>query len=563
MRKLRVLFIVIVLGALISGAFAFDTSFDFYPGSGTKFKLYCEYPVYMIINWWPEKFNWFDAGILFDSNSILLKTWSIHDDFPNWNNYISWNVYKVWWAMAGWFKEWRLTWVSFSFITTWNIVNTSLLFVDKNWNSGFVYWLETTDDGISLAGVEHWKRDILSNVNHVTYYFVALPCNADWKSPTITNVSVAPWATKVPINQTITFVTYDWDGSNPSKVRYWFSGNSVDDLNNYVSAPSNVDNQEWVNSGSISVKVSCDTCSTPQSNVPASLSISNWDWTTSVNALTWDSERRWYNVSFDAPFSYEVEKQVNVSISVTDNPNENWQTHTKPYNFSFNAPEAPTISRVYPSPSTNEFISPSKNFAISFYIKDDWAGVDTGTVKITIPEIMSGDEVLLSSYVYSWSDLDFQLSWWQPWLWNSWSYIVSFYPKEDFPVSTMITINVEWADLAWTSKQITTTFKTRPSCSFFWCIDDINIVWGDINEIFTGLVLTVTWTNPNSPYPYLTWEKKEILMCGGGWNWISFDWNVSIYDAEWNWIWWNSYTNNELFIIWLDFVYEDWVIKIQ
>lgn len=561
MRKFRVLFMMIVLGVLISGVFAFDTSFDFYPASGTKFKLYCEYPVYMIINWWPEKFNWFDAGILFDSNNILLKTWLIHDEFPNWNNYISWNVYKVWWAMAGWFQEWRLTWVSFSFITTWNIVNTSLLFVDRNWNSGFVYWLETTDDGISLAGVEHWQKDILSNVNHVTYDFVALPCSADWRNPTIASVSVNNWATKIPSDKTITFVTYDWDGSNSGKVTHWFSGNSVDNLNNYVSAPDNVDNQEWVNIGSISVKVSCPTCSGSPSNVNATLNISDWNWDSTMNALTWDSERRWYNVSFDAPFSYEVEKQVSVSIVVLDNPNEFGDIHTGTHNFSFNKAEAPTITRTYPT--ANTFVSPSKNFAISFNISDTWAGVDTGSVKITIPQIMSGDEVLLPSYVYSWSDLDFELSWWQPWLWNSWSYIVSFYPKEDFPVNTMITINVEWADLAWTSKQITTTFKTRPSCSFFWCIDDINIVWGDINEIFTGLVLTVTWTNPNSPYPYLTWEKQEILMCGGGWDWINFGWNVSIYDDEWNLTWWNPYTNNELFITGLDFVYEDWVIKIQ
>ena len=277
--------------------------------------------------------------------------------------------------------------------------------------------------------------------------------------------------------------------------------------------------------------------------------------------MTWDSERRWYNVSFNAPFLYEVEKQVTVNISVIDNPNENGKIHTGTYNFSFNAPVPPTIERIYPNLST--FVSPSKNFAISFSMSDAWAGMDTWSVKITIPEIVSGGEVLLSSYVYSWSDLDFELiSWWE-WLWSGWSYIVSFYPKQDFPVSTEITINVEWADLAWTSKIITSKFTTRPSCSFFWCVDNINIVWDNINQIFTWLVLIVTWTNPNSPYPYLTWENNEILMCGGEWSWISFDWNVSIYDVEWNWIWWNSYTNNQLFITGLNFVYEDWVIKIQ
>ena len=561
MRNLRVLFIVIVLCVLISGAFAFDTSFYFFPESGTKMKLYCETSVYMMINWWSEKFNWFQASISFDSDNITVNKWIINSDFPNWSDEsnISWNLYNVWWAMLGWYKEGVLTWVSFSIITKENITWTTLSFVDKFWNPPS-FWLMTTDDNISLDSPDY-NWDILSNVSPVTYDFVALPCVPDWDQPRIENVSVANWATKISENQTITFLTYDWNGSSSSKVTHWFAWNSTWNIANYVSAPNNVDNQEWVNSGSISVKVSCATCSTPQLNVPASLSISNWGWTTSVNALTWDSERRWYNVSFGAPFSYEVEKQVNVSISVTDNPNENWQTHTKPYNFSFNAPVAPTITRVYPS--TDTFVSPSKNFAISFDMSDDWAGIDTWSIKITIPQIMSGDEVLLSSYVYSWSDLNFELiSWWE-WLWSGWSYRVSFYPKEDFPVSTEITMNVEWSDLAWTPKQITSTFKTRPSCSFFWCIDDINIIWDGINEFFTWLVLIVTWTNPNSPYPYLTWEKKEILMCGGGWTWVTFAGNVPVYDENWVLVWWNSYVNNDLLITWLDFVYENWVIIIQ
>ena len=557
MRKLRILFIVIVLGVLISGVFAFDTSFYFSPTSGTKMKLYCETPVYMMINWWSEQFNWFQASIDFDSSNLKINTWTIHSEFKNWNNFILGNLYNVGWAMLGWYKEWVLTWVSFSITMNANITWTTLSFVDKNWNAPS-FWLETTDDNISLDS-PNYNWDILSSVNSVAYDFVALPCVPDWDQPRIENVSVANWATKIPENKVISFLTYDWNAEK--KVSRWFAWNSTWNITNYVSAPNNVDNQEWVNSWSIVVTVSCPTCSGSPSNVDATLNISDWDWDSTKNALTWDSERRWYNVSFDAPFPYEVEKQVNVSIVALDNPNELWDTHTGTYTFSFNKAEAPTITGVYPSIDT--FVSPSKNFAISFNISDAWAGVDTWSVIITIPEIRSGDEVLFPSYVYSWSDLDFQLiSWWE-WLGSGWSYIVSFYPKEDFPVSSEITIYVTWSDLAWTSKIITRTFTTRPGCSFFGCVDNINIIWVDINEIFTGLVLTVTWTNPNSPYPYLTWENNEILMCGGGWTWINFDWNVSIYDAEWNWIWWNSYANNELYITGLDFVYEDWVVKVQ
>ena len=555
MRNLRVLFIVIVLCILISGAFAFDTSFYFFPESGTKMKLYCETSVYMMINWWSEKFNWFQASISFDSDNITVNKWIINSDFPNWSDEsnISWNLYNVWWAMLGWYKEGVLTWVSFSIITKENITWTTLSFVDKFWNPPS-FWLMTTDDNISLDSPDY-NWDILSNVSPVTYDFVALPCVPDWDQPRIENVSVANWATKISENQTITFLTYDWNGSSNSKVTRWFAWNSTWNIANYVSAPNNVDNQEWVNSWSISVKLSCAGCSGSPSNVsPDTLNISDWIWTTSMNALTWDSERRWYNVSFTPPFPYEVEKQVTVNISVTDNPNEFGETHTKSQNFYFNNAVAPNITRI--SPTTDTFVSPSKNFPISFYISDDWAGVDTSSVAIKVS--YSGEE-----FIYSWSDLDFELSWWSEWLWYAWSYRVTFYPKEDFPVLTQINLHVTWYDLAWSVKTLQSSFTTRPDCSFFGCIDSVTIIWDNINQIFSWTVLSITWTNPNSPYPYLTWENSEILMCGKDWSGTNILGSVYLYDMSWNKLNNVWYTWNELFITWLDIVYQDGVIIVE
>lgn len=555
MKKI-VYWLWIVLSILVMCSFwcfADDPSLSFSPSSWTVLKLYCESSVYVMMNGWSEKFNGFEASILFDPVDLDIIVWSVHPEFKNWNNFISGNLYNVGWAMAWWFKEWSVTWVSFSIISKRNITGSSLSFVDKYWNPP-VYWLSTTEDGISLNDPTKWSKDILTGVTNATYSFVALPCNADNKKPTITSVSVSTWATKVPSNKIINFVTYDWDWSNPNKMTRRFSGNSVDDLNNYVSAPSNVDNQEWVNSGSISVKVSCLTCSGSPSNMDATLNISNWTWTTDKNALTWDSERRWYNVSINPLFPYEVEKQVTVSISVSDNPNEFGKTHTSTHTFSFNNAVAPTITRI--SPATSTFVSPSKIYPISFYIYDAWAWVDTGSVVITTT--YSGGE-----FVYSWSDLNFQLSWWQPWLWNAWSYVVSFYPKEDFPVNTTITLNVTWSDLAGSTKTLQSSFTTRPECSFFWCIDSVNIIWGGINEIFTWIILSVTWTNPNSPYPYLTWENNKILMCGKDWSGITIGGNIYLYDASWNRLNNVWYTWNELFITWLDVVHQDGVISVE
>ena len=535
------------------GSFADDSSFSFKPASWTKLKLYCESPVYMMLNGGSEEFNAFEASILFDPSDIDVIVWSINSEFKNWNNFVSGNLYNVGGSMAWWYKEWSETWVSFSIVSKRNILDTSLSFVDKYWHEP-EYWLSTTQDGITLNNPNKWSKDILNGVYNTTYEFQALPCNADNKNPTITSVSVNNWATKVPSDKVITFVTYDWDGSDSSKMTHWFSGNSVDDLSNYVTAPNNVDNQEWVNSGSISVKVSCPTCSGSPSNVPATLNISDWAWTTSMNALTWDSERRWYNVSINPPFPYEVEKQVTVNISVSDNSNELGKTHTGIHSFSFNKAVAPNITRI--SPTTDTFVSPSKNFPISFYISDAWAGVDTSSVAIKVS--YSGEE-----FIYSWSDLDFELLWWSEWLWNAWSYRVTFYPKEDFPVLTQISLHVTWADLAGNVKTFQSSFTTRPDCSFFGCIDSVTIIWDNINQIFSWTVLSITWTNPNSPYPYLTWENKEILMCGKDWSGTDILGNVYLYDVSWNRLNSVQYTWNDLFITWLDVIYQDGIIIVD
>ena len=212
MKNVKFLFSVVVLFVMVSSVSAFDTSFSFSPASGTQFKLYCDAPVYLMVNWWSEKFNWFEASIDFDSSNLKINTWTIHSEFKNGNNFILGGLYNVWWAMAWWHKIGSLTWVSFSIITKSNILSTSLRFVDKNWNSP-VYWLETTDDGITINGYDQWSKDILSNVTNVTYKFVALPCYPDINKPTIENVSVKNWDTKISKDEGITFLTYDWYGN--------------------------------------------------------------------------------------------------------------------------------------------------------------------------------------------------------------------------------------------------------------------------------------------------------------------------------------------------------------
>jgi hypothetical protein len=56
--------------------------------------------------------------------------------------------------------------------------------------------------------------------------------------------------------------------------------------------------------------------------------------------------------------------------------------------FSFNPIVPPDLSPISPA-NTSSFINPATSF-IKFEVTDDWAGVDTGKISITILEVFSG-----------------------------------------------------------------------------------------------------------------------------------------------------------------------------
>lgn len=520
------------------------------------------------------KFNSWEVDILHNTISspfFFYELPTILNGIYNWAWSLPWGVKY----------SWNIEAISFFLKSLSQVTSTFLDFTTKT-GAVLSFWIATTDDGGSIAyatGGNDWGKDILTAVYPATYTFVPLPCVPDVTNPTITWIDPINGSRYIPNNQVVSFTVYDWAGAGsvswPSPLatnntsHYWYQGLATGVLSNYVAAPVTVDNQEGVNSSTIKATVSCPTCTSfggPYVLTASNLVISDWlgDW--SRHQYTWNSKRRGYDVSFAAPAAYEVEKTVNVVFEAVDNSNETWAIHTGTASISFNAPQNPIITRLLPS--TDTFVSPSKLNPIRLFISDDWAGIDTGSVKITIPKIMSWAEQLMTGYTYSWSELSFTLSWWASGLWNSGKYIVDFYPLWDFPANETVVITWSASDLANNVySTFTTSFTTRPDCSFFGCneILNINILDGNFawSFDFTWTILVVTWTNPNSPYPYLTWLNNDILMCWVEWTWAVLTWNVTIYDSSNNQINWNLYTGNALYITGLNFTIVDWVIIVQ
>lgn len=423
-------------------------------------------------------------------------------------------------------------------------------FVNASGNIPTTYDFLHTEDLLNLS---YNGADTLTWVQDLTINFYACPCDLDNTAPTITN-----WShdsnTHYTGDQIISFLAYDKGGSLR---KYWTNWSK--DLSNYTWwAPAWMDNQEWVNSGTISIKVITENGDElpiiPNSIIPYTWYIS------STPQYTWDGNYRWYFVSFETS-GLQVETPMTIVVSVSDNAlNWDWwcttSAHTKVYTGKLNQKEAPTIALNSP---TWQNINP--NVWVELTVSDSRAWVDTGSVVFEILPITSGWQLIMSWSIYSWSDLHFELIDWSTELWWASKYRVSFQPTYDFAVSSTITISWYAKDYVEMETYQTFTFGTRADCTFYGCVNFVDIFSGTRNNLiqwhFTWSLIVVTGTL--APYPYLTWADGDIVMCGPIDESINLTWSVDIY-SEWQRINGNLYPYEDLYVTGLDFTYESGVI---
>ncbi len=448
-----------------------------------------------------------------------------------------------------------------------NVASTLLEFVDNGFNTPTANTFVESNEGLVLNGV--WNT--LTWVYNAEYDFDAAPCVNDTDSPIVFDNSWGPSAIsgwQLLGLQNINMLVVDWTNSNS---HYRFSWSAIT-LNNYeeVVTADHVDNQYGVDSSTLSVKISNAANGWTIENITPISTVYTWTYT--PNKFTWNSENRWYWIDFTNFNSFEIEKEVVLTITGEDNANYNGQTNPMTKVFTFNTPNRPTMTMTldwltFQSPTVSPLI---------FQANDTWAWVDTGSVKIEIPAIYSWAVLLMSGYVYSGSELNFSLNHWLTWAGNSGWYEISLFPKRDFPPATGIVVSWFVADLATNAVNLTSNrqnynwgFETRPDCQFYWCNEmlDIYIMWWSHSAWspyqFTGELLVVTWTNPDSPYPYLTWIDNNILMCWLAYTGTNVEPIFDMYDVDWVTLLSNVlYTWDELYIVGLDFTYSDGVITV-
>lgn len=440
-----------------------------------------------------------------------------------------------------------------------NVVNLSFVRADGNPLQIPYDFTHTMPDLLNLAW---WGTDTLTWIQNLAINLYACPCTLDNNRPTISNWTV--WGDALNTNkhyqwsQTVKFLVYDkWWTSR----QYWTQW--THDFSNYTGAwvPSNMDNQEWIDRNSIVVNLY--SWSELIKSMPAgdsALTITEYDWSNNIPKFTWDGNIRWYWVSFDTDF-VSVETPITIEVLADDNAlvgDGPCQTsaHRQTSSNTLNQREAPVITFNLP---VQENANPDAWVMLT--VSDAWAWVDTGSLIVEILPVMSWSQVVMSWSVYSWSDLTFQLIAGSGVLWWASKYEVTFQPRYEFPVGSTIRLSGYVEDLVWVSAHKEYTFTTRQDCTFYGCVNFVDIffwdIWYLILNWFTWSLIVITGTIAD--YPYLTWENGDIVMCGPINDSINLTWNIDIYSGS-EIINWSAYPYRELYVTGLDFEYQDSVI---
>lgn len=567
----RFIYIALLLWFLFTSAWFAGLSnfYEFNLASGSMLKYYCSQSISVNADYVADEYKTFKNHVLFDNSFLSLTHSSVSATFPNNAIYsISSNLYSAEWLANAWLTSDALT-NTFSIITfNTNNGSTELKFVDKNWVTPTT-WVTETDNGLMLL-VPSWTYDTLLWVRNTTYNFEAYPCVDDWKEPIVYNDLLNSPAVGNHFLWTgvMSGLVIDWNDVNNNWAadynHYRYQWITPLNLSNYQSAPNSVDAQYGVDSSTLNVRIDNTNASVGYVETPA-LTITDYVWWEDPDEHTWNSERRWYYLAFKNANDnlFEIEKLVIVTITWYDNYNHSGWRNLMTETFSFNSPSNPLMTAIYPVDNTQD-MNPNIN-QIKFRVTDSWAGVDTTKVWITIPAVTNASGDFIPGFTYSPGPLMFFSGInWTSWPGNSWGYDVTLTldPSQiPFPADSVVEFTGMVVDLAWNTWVINNRdITTRKPCSYFGCneILDINIIWwfNAGNYEFTGSYLIATWTNPNSPYPYITWASGDILMCGYEWTWAVLGGNVDVVDSLWVSEIGNIYTENELYITWLDFSYD-------
>ena len=365
----------------------------------------------------------------------------------------------------------------------------------------------TTETTLSMA----WWAELIDSEQqnlYRTWTFAVLqePCVADTNKPTITNVSIANNSTKISYLSGLTFSLKDeWWVNWEKNVPYIKTDWSPWTWNVWWT----ISNQYWIDPGSFQLILSGNGQTKSITNTTPWVSIS-WNW------KTW--QNNWLNanvtIESDALFNFGIEKKITATFKFWDRAGNTWE-----YTINFNVPKWPELVSKSASPANGD-VYVNLSAPIKLWIKDDRAGVDSGTIKITVGGI---NWTTYWPYIFSWSDLN--LSWVQ-WNANTPDYYISILNHKDFPTSGTIEVKVYAEDMVWNVDKIDDySFSTRPNCTEFQCCEPVLLnLWDTGATYYSNTWLVISgWNNPT--FSVDGENNTWTIDCNAEDNWLSvYNW---------------------------------------
>ena len=541
-----------VIFAFFAGAFA---QYYYFDDGWNTYQQWCSETVSVRINseWAPVRGGRFHL-ILNPNDVIYPQTWNVtglrlffvassqtfqnrssaaSPSWKSWSNYTILEADRVNYETDYVWTNWLYANVKFT-----PVFRTSTYTIDF-WME-YEPWSDTTETTLSKL----WWTELINSqqqVSHLTGTFAVLqePCIADTNKPTITNISIANNSTKKSHLSGLTFSLKDvWWTAWVQNVPYVWS-NWVWTWNVWWT----ISNQYWIDISRFELKLRWNWWEKTIINTTPWFSVSSWDW------KTW--QNNWLNVNIrissdwllpEWVSGFWIEKTITGTFTFYDLAgNSGTQT------IVFNKPAWPTLISGSRSPASGA-VYVNLSDPIKLWIKDDWAGVNSGTIKVTLSGV---NWTNYWPYVFSGTDLNLSGVQWAA---NQPDYYINISNHEMFPTSGTINVSVYAKDMEWNVDTISDyTFTTRPNCSEFQCCDPVLLDLGDgdptyytntwlvisgwVNPTFTGDEQNITWVidcnTENEWLSVYTWEDNFMFFTDESeltilWTWVKWvlSWNV-------------------------------------
>ena len=391
---------------------------------------------------------------------------------------------------------------------SWIDLNTTILHIDRyNNGSNFVgNWLygtlllSPTYSPIDYTGtvsivyngdtvrttLSYWGTNIINpwyQYAHLTgyYYVYQLPCSLDSIAPGITIPVPASSIRQSSLSGIQLILTENIWNAWPTEVPYVRTGGLPGSGGIWTGNSWSLNNQYGVNFSTFQIHISGNGTGR---YFTGGMFLPSGTLSAIASNKTWQFNDRDYTVyiSWTKLFYYGIEQPITITGNVYDR-----YGNFSSFSRTLNTPIGPWLIPGSDIPAWGA-VWILTTAPVKLGIMDDWAGVNSWTIIITLSGI---GWTTYGPYTFTWTALNLSGVQWTA---NQPDYYITISSQIAFPSSWTIQVSVSAQDMEWNPDTIGDySFETKPSCADLGCCDNISIQTGENPAvIYSGFTLNVS-----------------------------------------------------------------------